>query len=683
QVAIDKASADRAKVDLGGKIKVSGEAAAKEFTVSGIATLGEVASFGGAAIAVLTLPEAQRMTSQEGELNGIAVQLEDGVRPERVIAALKTKLPRDLQVQTGEQNAAEQSDEIGASLGFLQTALLVFSFIALFVGGFIIFNTFSITVQQRSREFGLMRTLGATRRQILRSVILEALIVGVVASVLGLLAGIGLAEGLNALFKAAGIDLPKSGRVVATRTIVVSLLVGTLLTVLSSLSPALRATRVTPMEALRESALPPERKRRPLRIAVELLLAAAGIVLICIGLFGGLESDPALSMLGIGAVLVFVAVALLSPSLVKPIANGIGRPIEAVRGLTGRLARENSMRNPGRTAITAAALMVGLALVVFVTIFAAGLTSSIDDAIDQSLAGDITIQNANNFGDIPAASGPAVAKVPGVELVSPFRFGQSKVAGVSGKPSLSGINPATFPRVFKIDWVEGSDATLAKLDSGGTVIDEKFAKDNGLKVGDTLRITTALDRRLNLRVEGTFTDKADFAGDYYVSSEVMERDFRQKGVSLYLIGLAPGADSKEVQARIETILKRDFPTAEALDQSELKQKQRESLNQLLGLIYALLALAVLVSLFGIVNTLALSIAERTRELGMLRAIGMSRRQVRQTVRYESVITALIGGVLGLALGTFLAVLVSRPLESEGFSLSIPIGTLVLFMFLAA
>jgi putative ABC transport system permease protein len=633
-------------------------------------------------VAVLTLPEAQEAVGKLGKLDEISIAAEDGVSAQALKRRVAAAMPKTVEVRTGQENADAQSQDIADDLGFLKTALLVFAFIALFVGAFTIFNTFSITVAQRSREFGLLRTLGASRRQVLTSVVLEALLLGLVGSVLGLFAGLGVAAGIGELFKAVGIDLPNTGTVVATRTIVVSLIVGSSITLLAALVPAVRATRVSPMEALQEAAAPP-RRRRPLVLGLAVVLGALGFGLLAYGLFGGIDdSEAAAGLVGLGAVAIFFGVALLSPRLVRPLASVVGKPLERLRGLTGRLARENTTRNPGRTAATAAALMIGLALVTFVTVFAAGLKASFDDAIEKGLTGDLTLQNKDGFSPFPAEAGREVAQVEGVDIASPIRFDESKVQGVSGTQFMTGIDPATLPQVFDIDWQDGSDATLTGLGANGAIVDEGFAEDEGIEVGDTMRVLTPAGRRVTYEVRGLFKDRTDFFGDYAIRNSTIEEDFDTRKDALVLVKLEEGADAGAVSASIDRLLDRRFATVESLNEQELQDSLSSQIDQLVGLLYALLSLAVLVSLFGIVNTLALAIYERTRELGLLRAIGMSRRQVRRVVRYEAVITALIGAVIGAVLGLFFAIVISRPLADEGFVLSFPVVTLVILLILA-
>ena len=684
EVAVDKLSADREDLAIGDQITVAGNEAARQYEIVGIATLGEVDSFGGATVAILPLAEAQRLADKVGEFNQISIAAEEGVDPLELKRRVATVMPGTVEVRTGEENAQQETDDIEDDLGFLKVALLIFAWIALFVGAFTIFNTFSITVAQRTREFGMLRTLGASRRQVLTSVMVEAFVIGLIGAGLGILAGIGVADGLNSLFKSAGIDLPNTGSVVKTRALVVPLLVGMIVTLLAAIIPAVRATRVSPVEALSDQAVAPTRRRRRFVTGLAVLLSIGGVVAICIGLFGGIESSSdAASLLGLGAVLLFFGTALMSPRFVAPLASVVGLALERVRKLTGRLARENAVRNPGRTATTAAALMIGLALVTFVAVFAAGIKSSIDDAIDKSFTGDLTLQHEDGFSLIPDAAGREAAQIDGVGAVSSLRYAEGEVAETGDTSFITAIDPKGARQVFEFDWDEGSDETVDGMTRGDALVDQAWATDNDVNVGDTLSVTTPTDRRVRYGVVGKLNDTADLWGDFVLTHEAVEDDFHVRQDGMILLNYASGADPDAVRQEVETTMDRDFPIVDVLDQDELKDRIGEQVGQLVNLLYALLSLAVIVSLFGIVNTLTLSIYERTRELGLLRAIGMSRRQVRRVVRYEAVITALLGALLGSVLGIFFAVIVSRPLADEGFNLTFPVGTLILLFILAA
>src|SRR5688572_12975450 len=473
EVAVDKLSADNEDLTVGDPITVAGAEAAREYEIVGIAKLGEVDSFGGATVAILPLEEAQRLADKVGEFDQISIAAAEDVTAEELKRRIARVMPASVEVRTGEENAQQQTEDIEDDLGFLKTALLIFAWIALFVGAFTIFNTFAITVAQRTREFGMLRTLGASRRQVLTSVLIEALVIGLIGAGLGVLAGIGVADLLNALFKSFGIDLPNTGSVIETRSIVVPMLIGLVVTLLAAIIPAVRATRVSPMEALSDQAIAPTQRRRRFVTGLAILLSVGGVVAICVGLFGGLESSSdAAALLGLGAVLLFFGTALLSPRFVAPLASVVGFALERVRKLTGRLARENAVRNPGRTATTAAALMIGLALVTFVTVFAAGIEASIDDAIDEGFTGDLTLQHEDGFSPIPRAAVETAEGVEGVGPVSSLRFGDAEVEETGDTSFITSIDPSEALSVFQFDWDEGSDGTISRMTRDDALVDQ-------------------------------------------------------------------------------------------------------------------------------------------------------------------------------------------------------------------
>jgi putative ABC transport system permease protein len=684
EASLDKAAAESADLKIGEKIKLIGQGNLETFRLVGLTQLGS-ASFGGASIAQVTLPVAQRLTHKRGRFDQISVAADDGVSAEALKRRIARKMPAGVRVETAQENADRASEQIREGLGFLRIFLLVFGFIAVFVGSFLIFNTFSITVAQRISEFGMLRTLGASRRQILTTVMVEAIAIGIVGAVVGIGGGFLIAKAINALFEAFGIDLPTTSLVLESRTVVVALLVGIVVTFVSSLVPALRSTRVPPIAALHSFQPTPTRRRRLVYLALSVLLGLVGLGAVLLGLFGSGSAGARAGLMGGGAVAVVLAVSLFSPRLVPPLASAAGWPLERLRRLTGRLARENAQRNPSRTAVTAAALMIGVTLVAFVTVFAAGLKSTVAQVVDENFAGGLVIQNTDGFSPIPNATAKAAARVPGVELVATVRGAEAKVleGGQAGAKTRVDAPTPDIGETVNIEWKQGGPETLRNLGDGEAIVSDDFAGSHDLGLGDRFRLLTQTVARPTFRVAGEFDSKLGVLGNVLVTQRVMARDFRQTQDLTDFVKLEAGANAAGVQALLSTGVEAAFPVAEVLNQQELKESREEQINGLVMLVYALLAFAILISLFGIVNTLALSIHERTRELGMLRAIGMSRRQVRTMIRYEAVITGLIGGIIGLILGLIFATLIAQPLKDEGFTLSYPVGSLVLLLILAA
>jgi putative ABC transport system permease protein len=681
EASLDKAAADSAGLEVGDTLKIIGAGKVEPFKLVGLTQLGQ-ASFGGASIAQVTLPVAQQLTHKRGRLDQISVAADDGVSQQALKKRIEKVLPLSARVETAKENADRSSEEIKENLGFLQTILLVFGYVAVLVGAFIIFNTFSITVAQRISEFGVLRTLGASRRQILSSVLLEAAAIGLIGAIVGLAGGYAVAAGLRALFSAIGADLPTTSPVLEARTVIVSFVVAFVVTALSALIPAVRSTRVPPIAALHAFSPAPSRRRRVALLVLAGLLSVVGIAFVVAGLAGGGGIGARAARIGGGGLAVVVAVSLFSPALVRPLADVAGRPLELARRLTGRLARENAKRNPGRTAITAAALMIALALVTFITVFASGLKASVAKVIDENFAGGLVIENSDGFSPIPAGAAFAAAKVPGVKGVATIRGAEAKLVGPGNTVKVNGTTP-NIEEGVDIEWVKGGPAKLRHLHDDEAIVSDDFAKEHHLEVGDTFELLSQSEAHSKLRVAGEFESKLGVFGDVLVTQKVMADAFQQTKDTTDFVILEPGADAEKVQALLTVGAERAFPTAEVLNQGELRDEREKQIDSVVSLFYVLLGLAVFISLVGVANTLGLSIYERTRELGMLRAIGMSRRQVRTMIRYEAVITALIGAILGLVLGVIFAALIAQPLKQEGFTLSYPIGTLIGILVLAA
>ncbi len=479
-VVIDTTTASKKHLHAGDTIGVQGAGPVVPLRISGLVKFGSASSLGGATLAGLQLPTAQRLLGRVGKLDEIRTSAKPGVSPKQLVAQIRPILPRDTQVRTGAQQAQQDSSSITGFLNFLKTFLLVFAGVALFVGSFVIANSLSITIAQRTREFATLRTLGASRRQVRRSILIESLVIGTIASVIGLLVGLGLAQGLFALFNAAGLTLPNTGTVVRPRTIIVAILVGVLVTVLASLRPAIRATRVEPIAAVREGATIPEGRLAKYRTVMSAATALLGLVALLLGLFVASGTGGVLALMGIGAVLIFVGVAMLSARFVPTLARWLGWPATKIAGAVGELARDNTIRNPQRTASTASALMIGLALVTFVTVLSAGIIANFKNAVNDVFKGDYAITAQNNFSPIPIAAGETVTHAPGVVAVGDVRAGQGRVFG--SNEQLTAVNPM-IGRVIHLNWKHGSQAVLATLGSTGAFVDDGYASKHHLSVG--------------------------------------------------------------------------------------------------------------------------------------------------------------------------------------------------------
>ncbi|HVY11865.1 MAG TPA: FtsX-like permease family protein [Mycobacteriales bacterium] len=666
-VAMDAGTAKKYHFALGQQVKVLLAGPTRTFTLTGIVKFGTADNVAGASMAEFSLPTAQQIFQEPGRLDTINILTASGTDTATVQRAVQAALPSDVQVVTGKTVADEQTDTVNQALGVFSTALLVFAFISLFVGAFTIFNTFSIIVGQRTRELALLRIVGASRRQVFRSVLGEAAAVGLASSLIGLGVGVLAAFGLEGLLRAFGITLPASSLVFQARTAIVGLAVGVGVTVVAAIGPARRAVRISPIEAISQHQVGLEISNRR-RLTIGGALAVLGVVLLTVGMAVG-----QLPLVGIGAAGVFLGAAMLAPTFARPVSSVIGKPLARWFGLPGRLGRENSMRSPRRTAQTASALMIGLALVSAITVFGASLTKSVTSAVDQAVSADLIISDSSDGSPgISNAVAPIVTHLPGVTNTNIVYDGTVQVG--DSLEDVTAISPQNLGQTVLVRMDSGSPGSIA---AGDLLIDASTADSKHLAVGDTLDVKYAKTGVVGMKIGGIYKPNA-LLGSYVVSNEFFLAHFDQ-ALPIAVLARTNGNQEPAVTAALAA-----FPNVQVQTREEFQKSQKDQVNQLLGLIYALLALAVIIALIGIINTLMLSVFERTREIGLLRAVGMTRRQIRGMVRAESVILALFGALVGVVIGTGLGLaLVSSIGAQELSEIAVPIPRLIVFLVIAA
>jgi putative ABC transport system permease protein len=680
-VVIDAGTVDEQGYEVGDTVDISTLQPKRPFTLVGVAQYGDVDSLGALSFAVFTVPAAQELLGRDGQFDAISVAAREGVTEDELVAAIEPVLPENAEVVSATAEAQDQSDQVSEFTSIFRYFLLAFAAIALFVGAFVIFNTFSITVAQRTREFATLRTIGASRRQVLGSVVLESFVIGLLASLVGLGLGVLIAELIQALFKSLGADFPTADRVFALRTVVVSLIVGVGITLLAGLFPAIRATRVPPIAAVREGATLPHSRFHRFTPWIAALLVAVALLGLARAMFADElgTGDRLLSIAG-GVLLLFLGVAMLSSHLVTPIARVVGLPARSAGGAAGRLASGNAVRNPGRTAATAAALMIGIALVSFIATLTNGMKASNREAIEEQVAADYVVTSQDGYTPFVAAAGDALAASPVPELVTSVRSDAGQVNGDTAE--IGGIEPDTIAEAYVFDWRDGDDSVLATLGTTSAVASSNFAEDHDLEVGDVVTIRSTADRTAKVTIVGTFEPPPFYPllESLNVSTELFDSLYDRPRNRWTWANVA-GEPTEEGRGQMEAAIS-GFPDTQLETREEWIDREDQDFNEFITFLYVMLTLAVFVSIFGMINTLVLSVYERTREIGMLRAMGMTRRQIRRMIRQESVITALIGAALGLPLGIFLAALVNRALSEYDVRFAVPWAQLAVLTVVA-
>ncbi len=670
-VVMDAATAKSYDFSVGQQVRIlgSGLKSAQTFTITGIAQFGTADNLAGQTLAAFQLPTAQRVVGETGLVDFIDVIAKSGADKAAVQRSIAQALPSSAEVVTGQTIIDEDQSTVTQALSFFNTALLIFALISLFVGAFTIYNTFSIIVGQRTRELALLRVVGASRGQVLRSVLTEAALVGFVSSAIGVGLGAVAAIGLEALLKGFGTSLPTGPLTFEPRTAIVGLAVGTVVTVVSAIGPARNAIRIPPVAALTDRATDgagagPTRRR---------LFSGTGLTVVGVALLGLGLSKPLVALVGVGAVFIFIGAAMLAPAVARPLSSVLGRPLAALLGTPGQLGRENSMRSPRRTAQTASALMVGLALVSAMAVFGASLSQSATSSVDQAISADLLV-SANGSGQLSNSLPGAVAAVPGVTATNTVYRDQFEFK--STITTLTGVTTQNLADTVTLRMTSGSTDALAQ---GELLIDATTATKDHLSVGDLVPVRFAYTGPTTIQIGGIYQSNV-LIESYLVSSTYFLAHFRQPqpGAVLVRTNGSPGAETAISNALAP------YGDVQVQTKAQFQQAQVSSVNQLLGLVYALLALAVLIALIGIVNTLMLSVLERTREIGLLRAVGMRRSQVRSMIRSESVILSTFGAVIGIVIGTLLGLALVSSLRQQGITeTSVPVVRLLEFLVLAA
>ncbi len=673
EVALDEASAKAGNYVVGDKVKIVAQAGSREFTLVGIAGYGDVRSPGGATFALFDLATAQEFLAKPGFVDAILISGDGSASDEELAKAINAVIPSSYKTETltGAEITKETQDQIGSALSFFSILLSTFSYIALGVGSFVIYNVFSISAAQRQRENALLRAIGASKKQVTRALMIESVVVGLFGSTIGLFAGIGLSKALSALLKAASIDLPSGDLVVPSSAIVNTIVVGLIVTVASAWLPARRAGKVPPLAAMRETAIEVValRRRRTVFGLVLIALGAASIIAVTNGVSN--------TWLGLGILFVFSGTITLGPVIARPVALLLGKPAERLRGVTGTMARQNSARNPKRTSRTASPVLIGVALVTAVAALAASISSQIDGVFTQQFKGDYAINtNARGFGGLSPSLADDINTLPEVERATGIGLLTVKIDGKG--QYLTTINPATVEGVFDIGLTSG---TYADLTPETIFVSQQYAENNDAKLGDTIAVTLADAQVKSLSIAGIY-EFDELAGKYTVSRDLTkDTTVITFDLGVY-IKIKDGVSQESARTALQAAVDK-YGQGTLLSKREYIDSQSGQVNQLLGLIYGLLFLSVIIAVVGIIITLLLSVFERQREIGLLRAVGMTKSQVRTTVRWESVITSLLGAVVGIVLGVGLGWVIVYALRDQGLSaFSVPVGTTVSILIMA-
>ncbi|RDG37897.1 ABC transporter permease [Streptomyces corynorhini] len=675
QVALDKDTAARGKYKVGETVRVATNGPVKEYTLSGIFTTEDGAVNAGGSLVLFDTDVAQKLYLEPGYFSELSVTAEAGASHDEIRAQVVKLLPEDSDVATGEQLAEDQARDIENGLSSLNQMLLAFAGIALFVGVFLISNTFTMLVAQRTKELALLRAVGASRRQIKRSVLIEAGVVGVVASVVGFLIGLGLAIGLRSAMGLLDAKVPAGPLVVSPTAVVAAFAVGVLITVLAAWLPARKAAKIPPVAAMGSAHLPSTTRSLIVRNSIGGLLALIGSAVIVLG--AAADKDGGY-IIGGGAFLTMIAVIVLIPLLSRPVIALVRPLLSSVFGVSGKLASLNAARNPRRTGATASALAIGLTLVTTLTVVGITVGTAIDKSTSDNIRADYQVSMAG-FDSIDPSAVDALRKAPGVSALSPRQMASFETG--DDYRNATALAPAELEKLFNITTVSGSLSSMTK-DANTIAISEEIAKSEGWKPGDTVPAKFGDGKKEELKV-GAVIQKVDFLGELLTSTELADRHQAKPYITEIWVKMAGGESTANEQALVDALGKN--PAISIKDMEGIKNEFSGIINTMLNILYALLGMALIIAVLGVVNTLAMSVFERQQEIGMLRAIGLDRTKVKRMIRLEAVVISVFGALIGVGLGTFLGWAIGETIKGSipNYALVIPWDRIAVFMALAA
>ncbi|MEU8774599.1 FtsX-like permease family protein [Streptomyces sp. NPDC048606] len=675
QVALDKETATQGGYKVGDKIRVATNGPVKEYTLSGVFTTEDGAVSAGGSLVLFDTAVAQELYLKPGFYEELSISAKAGVSADRLLADVKPLLdPKTTKAQTGAALAAEQARDVEKGMTNMNQMLLAFAGIALFVGVFLIYNTFTMLVTQRTKELALLRAVGANRGQVMRSVLAEALVVGVVSAAIGLVTGVGLAVGMRSVIESFGAKLPAGDLVIAPATIIAALVIGVLVTTLAALLPAWRTGRIAPVAAMGSAHLPASAKSLVVRNVLGSIISLGGIGVVFLGV--SMKGDGRM-VIGGGAFLLLVGLIVILPLLSKPVIATVRPVLQKVFGVPGKLAAQNAVRNPRRTAVTAASLSIGLTLVTTLSVLGITMGNAVDRMSTDKLKADYRVSMAADGMSLDKSVAETLAKSPAIKDVSPQADGYFKV-GESYRAA-SGVNPAAIGRLLNIETVSGSVDSLTK---GEVLVAESTAKKQNLTVGSTFPIQFDDGQKGTLKVGGVYKDLEGLLSPYVLDNRILAEHSEEQYIREVYVNAAGGASKAAQQSVVDALGKN--PAMTVATQQDMRNELGGIINTMLNIMYGLLGMALIISVLGVVNTLAMSVFERTQEIGMLRAIGLDRSRVKNMIRLEAVVISLFGAVLGVAIGIFLAWAVGTTFAKSvpNYALVLPWDRIGIFLLLA-